>query len=87
MYFDSKPDIREIEEKRSTVWTTVKVDQRSSTQELPTFPKPLPLAVNLLNWLQSTAGGGKTKQVLSRVLKFLKAVNEDAESEEINRFI
>ena len=32
--------------------------------------------------------GGKTKQhseqVLSRVLKFLKAVNEDAESEEIN---
>ena len=41
-----------------------------------------------MNWLQSTAGGGKTKQhseqVLSRVLKFLKAVNEDAESEEIN---
>ena len=57
-------------------------------QELPTFPKTLPLTVNFLNWLQSTAGGGKTKQhseqVLSRVLKFLKAVNEDAESEEIN---
>ena len=58
------------------------------TQELPTFPKPLPLAVNFLNWLQSTAGGGKTKQhseqVKSHVLKFLKAVNKDAESEEIN---
>ena len=89
MYFDSKPDIREIEEKHLSVWTTVKVDGRSSTQELPIFPKTLPLAVNFLNWLQSTAGGGKTKQhseqVLSRVLKFLKAVNEGAESEEINR--
>ena len=88
LYFDSKPDIREIEEKHSSVWTTVKVDGRSSTQELPTFPKTLPLAVNFLNWLQSTAGGGKTKQhseqVLSRVLKFLKAINEDVESEEIN---
>ena len=34
------------------------------------------------------AGGGRTnqhsEQVLSRVLKFLKAVNEDAESEEID---
>ena len=71
-----------------SVSTTVKVDGRSSTQELPTFPKTLPLAVNFLNWLQSKAGGGKTKQhseqVLSRVLKFLKAVNEDVESEEIN---
>ena len=71
LYFDSKPDIREIEEKHSSVWTTVKVDGRSSTQELPTFPKTLPLAVNFLNWLQSTEGGGKTKQhseqVLSRV--------------------
>ena len=59
LYFDSKPDIREIEEKHSSVWTTVKVDGRSSTQELPTFPKTLPLAVNFLNWLQSTAGGGE----------------------------
>ena len=88
LYFDPKPDIREIEEKHSSVWTTVQVDGRSSTQELPTFPKPLPLAVNFLNWLQSTAGGGKTKQhseqVSSHVLKFLRAVNEDAESEEIN---
>ena len=88
MYFDSKPDIREIEEKHLSVSTTAKVDGRSITQELPTFPKTLPPAVNFLNWLQSTAGGGKTKQlseqVLSRVLKFLKAVNEDAESEEIN---
>ena len=88
MYFDSKPDIREIEEKHSSVWTTVKVDRRSSTQELPTFPKALLMTVNFLNWLQSTAGGEKTKQhseqALSRVLKFLKAVNEDAESEEIN---
>ena len=77
-----------ISEKHSSVSTTVKVDGRSSTQELPTFPKTLPLAVNFLNWLQSTVGGGKTKQhsgqVLSRVLKFLKAVNENAESEEIN---
>ena len=89
LYFDSKPDIGEIEEKHSSVWTRVKVDGRSTTQELPTFPKTLPLAVHFLNWLQSTAGGGKTKQhseqVLSRVLKFLKAVNEDAESENINR--
>ena len=88
LYFDSKPDIREIEEKHSSVWTIVKVDGRSSTQELPTFPKTLPLAVNFLNWLQGTADEGKTKQhseqVNSRVLKFLKAVNEDAESEEIN---
>ena len=56
----------------------VKVDGKSSTQELPTFTKTRPLAVNFLNWLQSTAGGGKTKQhseqLLSLVLKFLKAV-------------
>ena len=88
LYFDSKPDIRETEEKHSSVWTTVKVDGRSSTQELTTFPETLPLAVNFLNWLQSTAGGGKTKQhsqqVSSIVLNFLKAVNEDAESEKIN---
>ena len=62
LYFDSKPDIREIEEKHSSVWTTVQVDGRSSTQQLLTFPKTLPLAVNFLNWLRSTAGGGKTKQ-------------------------
>ena len=47
-----------------------------------------PLAWEGFNWLQSTAGAGKTKQhseqVLSRILKFLKAVNKDAESEEIN---
>ena len=88
MYFDSKPDIREIEEKHSSVSITVNFDGRSSTQELSTFPKTPPLAVNFLNWLQSTADGGKTKQhseqVLSRVLKFLKAVNEGAENEEIN---
>ena len=52
------------------------------------FPKTLPLAVNFLNWLQSKVGGGKKKQhselVSSRVRKFLKAVNENAESEEIN---
>ena len=59
LYFDSKPDIREVEEKQSSVWRTVKVDGRSSTQELPIFPKTLPLAVNFLNWLQSTTGGGK----------------------------
>ena len=62
LYFDSKPDIKEVEEKHSSVWTTVKDDGRSSTQELPTFLKTLPLAVHFLNWLQSTAGGGKTKQ-------------------------
>ena len=88
LYFNSKPDIREIEEKHSSVWTTVKVDRRSSIQELPTFPKTLPLAVNFLNWLQSMSGGGKTKQhseqVSSRILKFLKAVIEDAERKEIN---
>ena len=40
-YFDSKPDIRDVEEKHLSVWTTVKVDGRSGTQELPTFPKTL----------------------------------------------
>ena len=39
LYFDSKPDIREVEEKHSSVWTTVKVDGRSSKQELPMCPK------------------------------------------------
>ena len=51
-----------ILEKHSSVWTTVKADGSSSTQELPTFPKTLLLALNFLHWLQSTAGGGKTKQ-------------------------
>ena len=68
VFISSKPDIGEIEEKHSSVWTTVKVDGRSSTQEPPTFPKTLPLAVNFLNWLQSTAGGGKTKQHSEQVL-------------------
>ena len=56
LYFDSKPDIREVEEKHSSVSITVKVDGRSSTQELPTFPETPPLAVNFLNLITKHSG-------------------------------
>lgn len=87
-YFESKPDIKAIEESRPASQATEKASERCTTQDIPSFSKTIPLAVNFVNWLQSTAGGGKTKshseQVVSRVLKFLKAMSEDVEDEEMN---
>ena len=52
-----------------------------SVQDIPSLPKDISFAQTFLEWLVSTAGGGRSKsqadQVLSRVLKFLHASNED----------
>ena len=52
-----------------------------SVQDIPSLPKDISVAQTFLEWLVSTGGGGRSKsqadQVLSRILKFLLASNED----------
>ena len=51
-----------------------------SVQDIPSLPKDISFAQTFLEWLVSTGGGGRSKsqvdQVLSRILKFLRALNE-----------
>ena len=52
-----------------------------SVQDIPSLPKDILFAQTFLEWLVSTGGRGRSKsqadQVLSRILKFLCASNED----------
>ena len=77
-YFDERPEILSVAPK---LRLTVSSSDSKSVQDIPSLPKDILFAQTFLEWLVSTGGGGRTKsqayQVLSRILKFVRASNED----------
>ena len=60
---------------------------RAQTSRVPSFTKDTPFRHEIVNWLQSMAGGGKSKclanQVLSKSLKYIRFCTEDFLDEEV----
>ena len=77
-YFDKRPEISSVAPK---LRLTVSSSDSKSVQDIPSLPKDISFAEMFLEWLASTSGGGRSKsqadQVLSHILKFLHASNED----------
>ena len=77
-YFDERPEISSVAPK---LRLTVSSSDSKSVQDIPSLPKDISFAQTFLEWLVSTGGGGRSKsqadQVLSLILKFLRASNED----------
>ena len=77
-YFDERPEISSVVPK---LRLTVSSSDSKSVQDIPSLPKDISFAQTFLEWLVSTGGGGRSKsqadQVLSRILKFLRASTED----------
>ena len=61
-------------------------DRRQKQQKVPSFSTSTIVAAEFQHWLESTAGGGKTKsqavQVCSRAMKFLRFCFEDNSDED-----
>ena len=60
---------------------------RAQTSTIPSFTKDILFGHEIVNWLQSMAGGGKSKclanQVLSKSLKYVRFCSEDFLDEEV----
>ena len=77
-YFDERPEISSV---ALELRLTVSSSDSKSVQDIPSLSKDISFAQTFLEWLIRTGGGGGSKsqadQVLSRILKFLPASNED----------
>ena len=75
---DEKPEISSVAPK---LRLAVSSSDSKSVRDNPSLPKDISFAQTFLEWQVSTGGGGRSKsqtdQVLSSILKFLLASNED----------
>ena len=84
-YFDKKPKTGDdpIKAKSKEFCSP---DRRQKQQKVPSFSTSTIVAAEFQHWLESTAGGGKTKsqaaQVCSRAMKFLRFCFEDNSDED-----
>ena len=89
-YFDVKPDLKLSRTNvRSQGKGSILLEKshRAQTRTIPSFTKDTPLGDKIVNWLQSMAGGDKSKsvanQALSKSLKYIRFYSEDFMDEEV----
>ena len=89
-YFDVKPDLklsRTNVRPHGKGSILLEKSHRAQTSTIPSFTKDTPFGHEIVNWLQSMAGGGKSKclanQVLSKSLKYIRFCSEDFLDEEV----
>ena len=89
-YFDVKPDLklsRTNVRQQGKGSILLEKSHRTQTSTIPSFTQDTPFGHETVNWLQSMAGGGKSKclanQVLSKSLKYIRFCSEDFLDEEV----
>ena len=84
-YFNERPDLVEAFPEDKTRLSTYTLPRRCQTRNMPTFSTDCQLAKNILSWLTSDGGGGKSlaqsKQVTQRILKLLRFCCGDADED------
>ena len=89
-YFDVKPDLklsRTNVRPQGKGSILLEKSHRAQTSTIPSFTKDTLFGHEIVNWLQSMAGVGKSKclanQVLSKSLKYIQFCSEDFLDEEV----
>ena len=89
-YSDVKPDVklsRANVRPQGKGSILLEKSHRAQTSTIPSFTKDTLFGHEIVNWLQSMAGGGKSKcltnQVLSKSLKYVRFCSEDFLDEEV----
>ena len=89
-YFDVKPDLklsRTNVRPQGKGSILLEKSHLAQTSKIPSFTKDTPFRHEIVNWLQSMAGGGESKclanQVLSKSMKYIQFCSEDFLDEEV----
>ena len=84
-YFDQRPDLAVAFPGESTRIAVYKLPKRCQTRNMPSFNLECAFGKSMIRWLRSDGGGSKhqtqSKQICTRVLKFLKYCCEEAEAD------
>ena len=84
-YFDGKPKVADVQIKDGAK-EILSHERRKKQQKIPSFSTETTVGRDFHHWLESTAGGGKSKsqatQICSRALKFTKFCSEDHDDDD-----